>query len=170
MKVLVPVDEFEFARAQADFLLSHIWPEGTTFLVTHVEKPSTLDSMSLSLDTVGPVRKAASVQAQSVVSMVAEELSMMRPDLEIEKEILRGRRIGDSIVQKAEEWGANMIVLASHGRNGMGRTLLGSVSDEVLRNSSCQVVVIGAPKRKQQPVQESTVATTTAAGGAEVAF
>jgi nucleotide-binding universal stress UspA family protein len=48
----------------------------------------------------------------------------------------------EGIVHAAEEKGANLIVIASHGRRGLGRLLLGSQATEVLSHSKVPVLVI----------------------------
>jgi nucleotide-binding universal stress UspA family protein len=48
----------------------------------------------------------------------------------------------EGIIEAAKERGANLIVVASHGRRGLGRLLLGSQTLEVLTHSSIPVLVI----------------------------
>jgi nucleotide-binding universal stress UspA family protein len=54
---------------------------------------------------------------------------------------------GESIVDAAQAEGADMIVVGSHGRGTVGRFLIGSVSDYVVRQAACPVLVVrsGAP-------------------------
>ena len=69
--------------------------------------------------------------------------------------VLRGRReqVGtsfliwegdpaESIVAAAESEGADIIVVGSHGRAALGRALIGSVSDQVVRHAPCPVMVV----------------------------
>ena len=49
---------------------------------------------------------------------------------------------GPTIVKKAREWSADVIVIASHGRAGIPRALFGSVAEEVMRNAPCPVLVV----------------------------
>jgi nucleotide-binding universal stress UspA family protein len=49
---------------------------------------------------------------------------------------------GESIVDAATAERASLIVLGSHGRHGVGRSLYGSVSDHVVRHAPCPVVVV----------------------------
>ncbi len=49
---------------------------------------------------------------------------------------------GDQIVAAAEAEDADMIIVGSHGRGTVGRLLLGSVSEHVVRNASCPVLVV----------------------------
>ena len=59
--------------------------------------------------------------------------------------VLRGTA-GPAICQLADDVDASAIVLGSHGRGGVKRALLGSVSDWVVRNASCPVVVTSHPE------------------------
>jgi nucleotide-binding universal stress UspA family protein len=49
---------------------------------------------------------------------------------------------GESIVDAAVSEGASITVVGSHGRGSLGRLLLGSVSDHLVKHSPCPVVVI----------------------------
>lgn len=49
---------------------------------------------------------------------------------------------GEAIVDAASAEHADLIVLGSHGRHGVNRSLFGSVSDHVVRNAPCPVVVV----------------------------
>jgi nucleotide-binding universal stress UspA family protein len=48
------------------------------------------------------------------------------------------------IVKAAKEWQADVIVIGSHGRRGLVRTLLGSVAEHVMRHAPCPVLVVRA--------------------------
>lgn len=52
---------------------------------------------------------------------------------------------GESIVAAAEAEGAEMIVVGSHGRAAVGRLLMGSVSEYVVRHATCPVLVVRPP-------------------------
>jgi nucleotide-binding universal stress UspA family protein len=49
---------------------------------------------------------------------------------------------GESIVEAANSESADMIIVGSHGRSTVGRFLIGSVSDHVVRNAPCPVLVV----------------------------
>ncbi len=48
----------------------------------------------------------------------------------------------ESIVEAAKSEGADIIVVGSHGRAALGRALIGSVSDQVVRHAPCPVMVV----------------------------
>jgi nucleotide-binding universal stress UspA family protein len=57
---------------------------------------------------------------------------------------------GECTCHIAREWGANLIVIGRRGRKGLAEALLGSVSNHVLHNAPCSVLVIqeGSPKAR----------------------
>jgi nucleotide-binding universal stress UspA family protein len=58
-------------------------------------------------------------------------------------------RRGDTsavICQAAEQLGASVIVMATHGRKGLSHVVLGSVTERVLRDAPCPVLVVRPPK------------------------
>jgi len=55
--------------------------------------------------------------------------------------LVRGPTVA-TILDQAEKYSIDMIVLGSHGKTAMNRLLVGSVSEGVLRDSNCPVVVV----------------------------
>lgn len=49
---------------------------------------------------------------------------------------------GDQIVEAAEAERVDMVVVGSHGRGAVGRLFLGSVSEHIVRNAPCPVLVV----------------------------
>jgi nucleotide-binding universal stress UspA family protein len=54
-------------------------------------------------------------------------------------------RLGDAVADAAVQWGADLIVLGTHGRRGPGRLLLGSGAEQIIRLAPVHVLV--APAR-----------------------
>ncbi len=46
------------------------------------------------------------------------------------------------IIQQAEEWKAELIVIGTHGRGGLYHFLMGSVAEHVARKSACPVLIV----------------------------
>jgi universal stress protein A len=55
------------------------------------------------------------------------------------------------IVDHAEEIGADLIVMGTHGRTGLGHLLLGSVAERVVRTAKCPVLTTRAPEGAAAP-------------------
>ena len=56
-----------------------------------------------------------------------------------------GHRSGACIVQQAGEWPADLIVCGTHGRRGIGRLILGSDAEYVVRHASVPVLLLRSP-------------------------
>jgi nucleotide-binding universal stress UspA family protein len=65
--------------------------------------------------------------------------------LEIEEVIVHGEAAAE-IVRVAKDRSADLIVLSSHGRTGLGRILFGSTAEAVVRHASCPVLVVKPAK------------------------
>jgi len=53
-----------------------------------------------------------------------------------------GQRLGETVADEAVNWGADLIVLGTHGRRGVGRVLLGSGAEQVIRLAPVPVLVV----------------------------
>lgn len=56
---------------------------------------------------------------------------------------------GPEIISFAKKQQCDFIIMSTHGRSGLGRVLLGSVADYVIRHASCPVFVV-LPKRNKK--------------------
>ena len=69
------------------------------------------------------------------------------PDLIRQKLAVFGKKeISEEIIQAALDLPADLIVIASHGRSGLGRFLQGSIAEKVVRHAPCPVLVMQAAK------------------------
>ena len=68
--------------------------------------------------------------------------------LKAEGAVLTGKA-KEAILEEAQKWAADLILVGSHGRRGFRRFLLGSVSEAVAMNAPCSVVVVRAPRKTE---------------------
>ena len=54
-------------------------------------------------------------------------------------------RVAESLVNYAEKNGIDLIVIASHGRSGVSRWVMGSVAEKLVRSSCVPVLMVRAP-------------------------
>lgn len=57
-------------------------------------------------------------------------------------------RVADRIVREAAKWRADVIVMGTHGRRGIGRLVMGSDAENVLRQSPVPVLLVRGAKRR----------------------
>lgn len=60
----------------------------------------------------------------------------------------KGGSVAATISGFAEELDAHLIVMATHGRTGLSRAVLGSVAEQVVRHATCPVVLVPIKKEK----------------------
>lgn len=60
------------------------------------------------------------------------------------------RRVADLIVEDAQRWPADLIVIGTHGRRGLSKVLLGSVAEGVIRTSPVPVLLIHGPDENER--------------------
>jgi nucleotide-binding universal stress UspA family protein len=126
------------------------WPHGTIVKVISVPEfilvkdPSyfqTHEFMDLGKAAVEDAKESVAV-GMKVFSKGALKISSTVPSLED-----RPYRV---ILYEAETWGADLIVVGSHGRTGFDRVIMGSVSEAVALHAVCSAEVIRRPTGKEE--------------------
>lgn len=95
------------------------------------------------------LRQAWQKTGQDVVDQALAAAHQAR--LEAESALLEsaGRRVSAAIAEEAKRWGADLIVVGTHGRRGLDRLLLGSVAEGVVRTAAVSVLLVrGAGSRE----------------------
>lgn len=57
-----------------------------------------------------------------------------------------GERLAEVVAQEAKRWPADLIVVGTHGRRGVGRILMGSGAEHIVRMAPVPVLVIRSPQ------------------------
>jgi nucleotide-binding universal stress UspA family protein len=89
---------------------------------------------------------AEMAEAREELERTAAALSTARVDKRIEVGEVAG-----TICHVAEELGADVVVVGSHGRTGLERLFLGSVSEHVVRHAPCPVLVVREKHHQKEP-------------------
>jgi nucleotide-binding universal stress UspA family protein len=82
---------------------------------------------------------------QRLDEFVAKNVADVVANLRISKLVDAGQAYV-AIIDCAENERIDLIVISSHGRSGLSRMLIGSVTDKVLRGASCPVLVVPLEK------------------------
>ena len=56
-----------------------------------------------------------------------------------------GQRLAQSVADAAQQWGADLVVVGTHGRRGISRLMLGSGAEEIIRLATVPVLVARQP-------------------------
>lgn len=142
MKILVATDGSPSSAAALADVAARPWPEGTeieVLTVIHTAVPFILDPTYtiafIHMDQLEKGRK----QAPELVESAAARIR--RPGLTVTTQVLEGAP-KHLIVEEAERFGADLIVLGTHGHGPAGRFLLGSVAHSVVLHAPCSVEVV----------------------------
>jgi nucleotide-binding universal stress UspA family protein len=65
----------------------------------------------------------------------------------LHSEVLAGR-VAENLIEYARNNGIDLIIMATHGRSGVTRWIMGSVADKLLRTASVPVLMVRAPGAK----------------------
>jgi len=145
MKILIAIDGSDFSQAVLKSVIARPWPPNTEVKVLHVVEPPSL-LMGREMGGYDPefemVWKALREQAKDLVEKAAEKLRGAK--VNVSTELVEGDP-KSQIIDIANEWRADMIVLGSHGRTGLDRFLMGSVSQAVVRHAHCSVEIVRTP-------------------------
>jgi nucleotide-binding universal stress UspA family protein len=92
-------------------------------------------------EQVGDSHREAKAEGQAAVAATAEALRDVGYEPEQVETLLVEGDAGPALCRLAAEVGASALIVGSRGRGGLKRALLGSVSDYIVRNAPCSVVV-----------------------------
>jgi nucleotide-binding universal stress UspA family protein len=137
MKILFATDGSEFSRLAAQSVAARPWPSETQVKVLSVVEPLvrliTRADNSLEEDrSEVDIARAAVKEAEDLIGGAG---------LTVISDAAKGDP-KEQITMSAKAWSADLAVVGSHGRRGLKRWLLGSVSEAVARHASCSVEVI----------------------------
>lgn len=146
MKILLAVDGSKFSDAAVEEVARRPWPDGSELEIVSVYEPPALpttEAWVLPQHYYEEMEKASQEQAREAINQVIERLRAAQSNLRINSEIARGYP-ADVILDRANRWGADLIVVGSHGYSGLKRFLLGSVSQNVSSHAKCSVEIVRA--------------------------
>jgi|SRR5579875_2208325 len=90
------------------------------------------------------------------------ELEKQAHHVRVESQVLEGDPV-EMILRAAEETRSDVIVMGTHGRSGLGRLLLGSVAESVIRKAPCPVLSAKSLPARQKAIEEEEVKTEASA-------
>jgi nucleotide-binding universal stress UspA family protein len=145
-QVLFPTDLSDFSKAALPMAcaLTRVW--NARLQVLHVMPPILYEEQ---LEERNHPEAFYAGAEEALAQFIAGE-----SDLEIERRVTTGQA-ADSIVEVAGELPADLIVMATHGKSGLARLFLGSVTEKVLREAPCPVLCIKSPQKPGGAVPQS---------------
>jgi nucleotide-binding universal stress UspA family protein len=150
MKVMLALDDSHHSATALDNVMNRPWPTGTEFLILTVVEPFHPDYAGWDSAAVGDAvqyGQTLEAHAREYATRSAKQLSDKFGMDKVQAETKEGR-IKETIIQTAIDWHADLIIMGSHGRSGIEKFLLGSVSQAVVAHAPCSVEIV--KKRREQ--------------------
>jgi nucleotide-binding universal stress UspA family protein len=144
VKILLPIDGTKYGGAAVQELLQRPWPSATEVRILSVVHPGPfIPDMQGGItqedyESLEAEQKRAS---RDVVAKAAGEIAKNAPGLQVTTAVLEGSPKKE-IVEEAARWGADLILLGSHGHGPTARFLLGSVAQAVAIHAPCSVEIV----------------------------
>lgn len=144
MRILLAIDGSPSSNAAVDEVSRRPWPPESEVRVVTVLSP--IESLPFQKASHGPtaydeILEQQGLEAAKRLNDIATGLAQRAPGLLVTPVLLEGLP-KEAIIDEAERWGADLIVVGSHGYGAIRRFLLGSVSLAVALNASCSVEIV----------------------------
>jgi nucleotide-binding universal stress UspA family protein len=87
------------------------------------------------------------MRAEGKATLEATEAAARAAGLEVEPRLFehQSTQIGEAIVEDAQTWQANLIVMGTHGRRGFARAVIGSDAEYVARHTPVPLLLVRSP-------------------------
>jgi len=145
VKILLAIDGSKFSEAATQAVIAQMRPKEAEVRVLHVTEP--LLATYGGMEGAYVRRAVAEEQRADAESLVTHTAKVLRDAGFQVTTAIEGGSAKSVIIDSATQWPAELIVTGSHGRKGLGRFLMGSVAEAVVRHAPCSVQVVRIPKK-----------------------
>ncbi len=136
-KILFATDFSDLSQAALAYATTLAQHDGATLFIVHVIEPPPTSAAS-------ELYMAVPMESEEDAEGILRAVVPSSKDVPVEHKLLRGNP-ADEIVRLADEEGCDLIVLATHGRTGLLRLVMGSVAEAVVRRARCPVLTVKHP-------------------------
>jgi nucleotide-binding universal stress UspA family protein len=149
MKILLPVDGSAYSDAAVEEVARRPWPPHSEVkAITAAEIPMVLgmEPWAVLPEYFENLEKAVCDAADGVIQSALAKLQAIEDkSLKISGEVIQGSP-KQVIVEEAERWNADLVVIGSRGLGAWNRLLLGSISNSVVHHANCSVEIVRRPQ------------------------
>ena len=145
MRILLAVDGSPCSDAAVDEVAARPWPADSELRIVsafEVTLSPTPEPWAIQPGYYGEIEEAVRQQTQNVVDATAAKLkTALGQPLNITCQVLVGSA-QSAILEEAEHWKSDLIVVGCHGYGTWRRLVLGSVSQAIVLHAKCSVEVV----------------------------
>lgn len=143
MKILIALDASPHSEQALEFVTRMRWPAGSRVIVLSVMQP-------IASPVTGPFEPGAATdelmeeQRKALEELVSRAERRLRETGFSTEARVRAGDPRETLIEEARNERADLIVMGSHGRTGLTKLMLGSVSSHVTTHAPCSVLVVKA--------------------------
>jgi nucleotide-binding universal stress UspA family protein len=143
MRILLALDDSRCSEAATEALIAQAKTENTEVRVLHAVEPFPVTLARRMGSGESPDFVAARLeQRERAKELLARAAKKLRSAGFKVTTLVKEGDARDVILNHAERWHADVIIVGSHGRKGLDRFLMGSVSEAVARHARCSVEIV----------------------------
>ncbi|HYB99142.1 MAG TPA: universal stress protein [Candidatus Limnocylindrales bacterium] len=150
--ILAPTDLSSESFSAVQYAAHLAQAQTARLTIVHVSQATTLlfTDFSPPIDLLALDKEIEAAAREKLEGWVARHI---KGDVAV-KVLIKSGVTHDVITKVAEDIGASLIVMATHGRRGLGHALLGSVTERVLREAPCPVLVVRPPAADEKATRK----------------
>lgn len=145
-KILVPTDFSTGGQQALQTAVSLAREQQAELILVHVEEPPMAYGG-------GEFYYGLSEPNRDQLQRMLNEIQIDDSRVVVHRKLLVGAPAA-AIVNFARDEGVDFIVMPTHGRTGLGRLLMGSVAEEVVRKATCPVLTVKQPAAMPQAAKK----------------
>jgi nucleotide-binding universal stress UspA family protein len=146
MRILLAIDESDCSAAAVRAVIAQLRPRQTDVRVVHAVNWEHILPISLQFergsDVAHAYQKLRDLSARDADALVARAARQLQDAGFATSTVVQEGEPRRVILDCADAWHADLIVVGSHGKAGLDRLLLGSVSEHIARHASCSVEIV----------------------------
>ena len=145
-KILAPTDLSELSRVGLEYALELARGWGAEVTVYHVANAAELASYQ-----AYSIEDLLTKHQKMLDEFLHENFAALLPLVEVRQKVEIGSP-APNILEEADRERSDLIVMSTHGRTGLVHMLMGSVTEQVVRNAACPVFSVHLPQpRRAKP-------------------
>lgn len=141
--ILCPVDFSDASRKAVQYAREFASNMGASVYLLNVVEPRPM-AVDITLNYV-PLEEDLEKAAAADLQVILQEL--LSAGLRAECAVEFGNP-SDVILEKADEYDVNLVIMGSHGKKGLSRLIMGSVAETVVRKANCPVLIVKSEEKE----------------------
>ena len=143
-RILVPIDASKPAAAGLRMAIGMASEQHARLRLVHLAQEVPVSSSKSSEMSVGELYSRLRESGQGLLDRALRQCGAHEVEADSKLYVGLGGRAAAMILREATRWGADLIVMGTHGRRGLGRLAFGSNAEHVVRNADVPVLLIRA--------------------------